>query len=1395
MHAHLRRSLAPALALFIVAGCGDDPGPGAPVVGLPESLTPVSVQTPKNTAVEAIVPVSTIDGRSLTYTVVSGPAHGAVQITDAPAGARVRYTPTTGFAGQDQIDFRVGDGVSTVDGRVDVTVLNAVPTVTGVALRRPAQGPFTFEVSGTDPDGDALTFEVVDAPGNGTVSAFSAAGSPSTASGPQAAPATTVAQATYTPNQGYLGDESFTFRAHDGNDPSSPATVSLIANRLPTLEVEEGMPVVVRRNAPTRLHLTILDADGDPVSSTVGTAPAQGTLGAFEPTSAGFDVLYTPTPGYAGTDVFTVLLDDGLDVAPVEVALTVVNEAPVAFNVSQTGFVGSDLVVDLTGADADGDPLVFEIVAGPAVGTLGAVTSTGPTTAKVTYSPGAAPAGAQSFTFRVSDGVAFSAPATATVVLITEAPIATATTAQTPEDTPVVIALSGIDQQGDALTFAIVSGPSHGTLGPITSLGLYTAQVTYTPNANYSGADLFTFTVFDGTHTSLPAAVGINVLPVDDPPIVVASPVEAFTTGGNTTLQFAPTRTVMPSAFVAGDLLDNFIDAEGDGLTISLEAATVTAGASVTLNADGSFTYTPPLGRTAPDTFDYTVTDGTTPVTRTVTVSFNGMIWYVDDTFGGTPDGRSVAPFTSLGAAATAAGPNDIIFVYEGNSATTPLAGGFTFQAGQQLIGQPEGLTTAQGVIVAPGGSLPTVTNAAGAGVTLASGSTLAGFVIAAPTGAGIAAAGVAGATVRNVAVTTPGAEGIDLDIPTGSWTFTGVTVTGAVGNAFDVAGGDAFISSGGDITNSAGRSVQITGITGGGIALSGSIADTGAGIDISGNSGGTITLSGAAKVINTGANAAVALASNTGAVIDFTGGGLDIDVTSGTGFTATGGGTVTVQGAGNSVTATTGTAVSIVNTSIGAAGAVFQRVDVAGAPSGIVLDQTGAGSFTVTGTGATAGSGGTITGTTGDGVSLNTAMNVTLRNMVIGDPTAAVGQAPDATNLVGTAGAGSGIVAIDVTGAPGLTLTNVLVSRTADHGLAATRLGGLVISGSSFLNNGDGAGDDALHFGASGGPDGLFGTASVTSTTVDGFAGAGLVVHNATGALALSLSGNSFANNQAGIGAANGSDGVTLVPAGSATMTVGVSGASSFDTLVGAGVNAAPVGSASLDLTVQNSTFNETNSAAGAVRVFAAGTSSTRADISSNTIAASAGSGVYLEESGGSTLDATVSNNAVGSLGVPNSGAEAGNGISIIHGGAGLSRFLLSSNALNSHEAAGIYSINADAGASGGIDSEVTLTGNTVAAPETGASIGGIQVATSSTHGLCTQITGNTSAGAGGATGIEVQQNNTSVFGVVGLTASALTIAPYLASVNAATAADLGGAYVDAGVASCTAPTPPILP
>jgi VCBS repeat-containing protein len=87
------------------------------------------------------------------------------------------------------------------------------------------------------------------------------------------------------------------------------------------------------------------------------------------------------------------------------------------------------------------------------------------------------------------------------------------------EDVATAITLAATDVEGDALTFSIVTPPSHGTLSGTAP------NLIYTPAANYSGSDSFTFRANDGSVFGNTAAVSITVSAVNDTPVANAQSV------------------------------------------------------------------------------------------------------------------------------------------------------------------------------------------------------------------------------------------------------------------------------------------------------------------------------------------------------------------------------------------------------------------------------------------------------------------------------------------------------------------------------------------------------------------------------------------------------------------------------------------------------------------------------------------------------------------------------------------------------------------------------------------------------------------------------------------------------------------------------------------------------
>ncbi|HSK62871.1 MAG TPA: DNA/RNA non-specific endonuclease, partial [Pyrinomonadaceae bacterium] len=174
----------------------------------------------------------------------------------------------------------------------------------------------------------------------------------------------------------------------------------------------------------------------------------------------------------------------------------------------------------------------YTIVNSPANGALSGV---GPT---FTYTPAANFHGADSFTFRVNDGTNDSNISTVNITVnpVNDVPTADSQSVTTNSNTAVSITLTGNDLETTVanLTFEVTVSPAHGTLSGSS------ANVTYTPNANYSGPDSFKFTVRDtgdaaaAPATSAEATVSITVNDTVAPAITAPANVTANTGAGAT---------------------------------------------------------------------------------------------------------------------------------------------------------------------------------------------------------------------------------------------------------------------------------------------------------------------------------------------------------------------------------------------------------------------------------------------------------------------------------------------------------------------------------------------------------------------------------------------------------------------------------------------------------------------------------------------------------------------------------------------------------------------------------------------------------------------------------------------------------------------------------------------
>ena len=184
------------------------------------------------------------------------------------------------------------------------------------------------------------------------------------------------------------------------------------------------------------------------------------------------------------------------------------------------------------------------------------------------------------------------------------APIVTNDSAATQEDTAVTINVlaNDVDLDGDALEITVVTNGSNGATVVINQGAPDT--VTYTPATDWDGIDSFTYTVSDGTDTT----VGTVTITVDDNDIPIASAQSVTTT----------VDTPVTITLVATDVDD-------DDATLVFTVVSSPTNGTVVNNGDGTVTYTPNSSYTGGDSFTFKATDDdpedSVAVTVTITVN------------------------------------------------------------------------------------------------------------------------------------------------------------------------------------------------------------------------------------------------------------------------------------------------------------------------------------------------------------------------------------------------------------------------------------------------------------------------------------------------------------------------------------------------------------------------------------------------------------------------------------------------------------------------------------------------------------------------------------------------------------------------------------------------------
>ncbi|HCG8423137.1 TPA: tandem-95 repeat protein [Vibrio parahaemolyticus] len=480
------------------------------------------------------------------------------------------------------ISASVSDGVNPTASDSDSLIVNRVndaPTVENAIADQELSEDFatyTIDLNGAFKDSDsALNFSVS---GNSNVLVSIENGI-----------------ATISPTADWNGSETLTFTATDPSGESISQTVNFTV--APVVDIVADTATVVE-DTPTIIKVLgndTFEGTDKVVSLDTNNGPANGTV-SVNPDGS---VTYTPNDNYHGADSFTYIVTSGgvSESTTVSVDVTPVNDAPVAKDDIATTQEDTAVTIDVlpNDTDVDGDKLSIQSASVPeAQGKVEIVDG------KLVFTPAENFNGDAEITYTLTDGaLTDQATVKVTVNAVNDMPVVESNIADqalTEDFTPYTIdlntAFSDVDNVDGELTFS-VSGNSN------IQVAIVNGIATITPTADWNGSETLTFTATDPSGESISQTVNFTVAPVAD---IVADSV--------TVVEDTPTIIK-----VLGN--DTF---EGDDKVVSLDTNNGPANGTVSINPDGSVTYTPNDNYHGTDSFTYIVTSGGVSESTTVNV-------------------------------------------------------------------------------------------------------------------------------------------------------------------------------------------------------------------------------------------------------------------------------------------------------------------------------------------------------------------------------------------------------------------------------------------------------------------------------------------------------------------------------------------------------------------------------------------------------------------------------------------------------------------------------------------------------------------------------------------------------------------------------------------------------
>ncbi|MGO8837917.1 MAG: PKD domain-containing protein [Limisphaerales bacterium] len=209
----------------------------------PPVATNQTVTLAENSFTNITLTGSDPQGLTLTYAVLTQPAHGSLSGTPP----NVTYRPATNYFGGDAFAFKANNGVTdSAPATISLIVTQVYypPVAYARSLTNFEDTALPITLTGSDPQGYALKFSVWTQPAHGTLSG-------------------TAPDLIYLPATNYFGNDAFTFRANDGTSNSAPATISITNQPVddpPAVEAGPDQLIILPTNTVSLAGSVVFDA-------------------------------------------------------------------------------------------------------------------------------------------------------------------------------------------------------------------------------------------------------------------------------------------------------------------------------------------------------------------------------------------------------------------------------------------------------------------------------------------------------------------------------------------------------------------------------------------------------------------------------------------------------------------------------------------------------------------------------------------------------------------------------------------------------------------------------------------------------------------------------------------------------------------------------------------------------------------------------------------------------------------------------------------------------------------------------------------------------------------------------------------------------------------------------